>query len=71
MANMLPINGQHIGMGLMGAGGALFGASLIPQGAEMDVLPPGTPSSAMMVGGMGMMGLGSAITLINSTTTKK
>ncbi len=55
------IEAHHIGYGLMGAGMAVTGASMVPEGT--GVIPPGAPSAALMVGGVGMVGLGSIIAI--------
>ncbi|MFH1393299.1 MAG: hypothetical protein ABII71_02820 [Candidatus Micrarchaeota archaeon] len=56
------ISTQSLGFGLIGAGGAMAGAAFVPEGSGL--LPPGLPSSAMMVGGAGMIGMGTALSII-------
>lgn len=60
---MAIISGKQAGFGLVGLGGGMVGASMVPEGT--GVLPPGTPSAAMMVGGIGVMGLGSAMAILS------
>jgi hypothetical protein len=53
---------KNVGFGLIGAGGAVAGAAMVPEGT--NALPPGATSATMMVGGIGMMGVGSALAIM-------
>lgn len=58
----MAINNQHIGFGMMAAGGAMLLTSFMPSAiSPVSGMPPG----AMMVGGIGVAAMGTALTIIN------